>query len=304
MRRGKLNKKSILLIIVVAIFTLFSYITDQLVIRTEDKIRNLNIDFNNAVSKVKKYDTEHWAIVNLQVSIENTVYFIVNKRNIWIKSFLLLNQPKQEDNVFVNNFSKNQAKKNILIQLDNVLDSISTISLEFAIMVDNEVENIKNEKFMSLVNFNKNNDDLVDLFQYRGNIISSYPDEFYYGEEIEKLFYDEVWLKFKLEEANPDKNKAKDILDDMSINFLLDVHRYTMILTEMLHLDAEKLDSISDYYLDLNMEFSEKRDNLLVAQRKNYAKKNYYILASILFQILSLLFLLLLFKNFMLIKKY
>ena len=106
MRRGKLNKKSILLIIVVAIFTLFSYITDQLVIRTEDKIRNLNIDFNNAVSKVKKYDTEHWAIVNLQVSIENTVYFIVNKRNIWIKSFLLLNHPKQEDNVFVNNFSK------------------------------------------------------------------------------------------------------------------------------------------------------------------------------------------------------
>ena len=304
MRRGKLNKKSILLIIVVAIFTLFSYITDQLVIRTEDKIRNLNIDFNNAVSKVKKYDTEHWAIVNLQVSIKNTVYFIVNKRNIWIKSFLLLNLPKQEDNVFVNNFSKNQARKNILIQLDNVLDSISTISLEFAIMVDNEVENIKNEKFMSLVNFNKNNDDLVDLFQYRGNIISSYPDEFYYGEEIEKLFYDEVWFKFKLEEANPDKNKAKDILDDMSINFLLDVHRYTMILTEMLHLDAEKLDSISDYYLDLNMEFSEKRDNLLVAQRKNYAKKNYYILASILFQILSLLFLLLLFKNFMLIKKY
>jgi len=45
MRRGRLNKKSIILIFIVAIFTIFSYGFDQLVIRTEDKLRNLKIKF-------------------------------------------------------------------------------------------------------------------------------------------------------------------------------------------------------------------------------------------------------------------
>ena len=50
MRRGKLNKKSIILIFIVAIFTIFSYGFDQLVIRTEDKLRNLKINFQELMN--------------------------------------------------------------------------------------------------------------------------------------------------------------------------------------------------------------------------------------------------------------
>ena len=45
MRRGKITKKSIIIIFIVAFFTVFSFLFDQLVIRTEDSMRNLNINF-------------------------------------------------------------------------------------------------------------------------------------------------------------------------------------------------------------------------------------------------------------------
>ena len=45
MRRGLNNKISILLIIVVGVFTIFSYLFDQLVIREEDNFRITQIKF-------------------------------------------------------------------------------------------------------------------------------------------------------------------------------------------------------------------------------------------------------------------
>ena len=43
MRRGKLNNKAYLLIIVAAIFTIFSYLFDQMVINFENKNRILDL---------------------------------------------------------------------------------------------------------------------------------------------------------------------------------------------------------------------------------------------------------------------
>ena len=52
MRRGLNNKISILLIIVVGVFTIFSYLFDQLVIREEDNFRITQIKFENLIPKV------------------------------------------------------------------------------------------------------------------------------------------------------------------------------------------------------------------------------------------------------------
>ena len=52
MRRGQINNKSLILIFIVALFTILSYASDQYVIRYEDKFRDLNIEFNNLTTKI------------------------------------------------------------------------------------------------------------------------------------------------------------------------------------------------------------------------------------------------------------
>ena len=51
MRRGNLNYSSIVFIFLVALFTILSYGFDQMVIRSEDKIRNLKIEYQNINNK-------------------------------------------------------------------------------------------------------------------------------------------------------------------------------------------------------------------------------------------------------------
>ena len=52
MRRKLSNKKSIFLIIIVAIFTLLSYFFDQSIIRKEDTLRNVQIKFENLNTEI------------------------------------------------------------------------------------------------------------------------------------------------------------------------------------------------------------------------------------------------------------
>ena len=51
--RRKLDNNSIILIVVIALFTLFSYSFDQLVIRNEDKLRNLQIKLDNLNTEIE-----------------------------------------------------------------------------------------------------------------------------------------------------------------------------------------------------------------------------------------------------------
>ena len=45
MRRGKLNNISIKLVVLIAFFTLTSFVFDQLVIQTENKIRDVDFEY-------------------------------------------------------------------------------------------------------------------------------------------------------------------------------------------------------------------------------------------------------------------
>ena len=89
MRRGKLNKKSIILIFIVAIFTIFSYGFDQLVIRTEDKLRNLKINFQNIENNLSKYEALSDSLLNISQANYSTVLPTLLRRNLLIKTRLL-----------------------------------------------------------------------------------------------------------------------------------------------------------------------------------------------------------------------
>ena len=58
MRRGKLNTISIKLVVLIAFFTLISFVFDQLVIQTENKIRDVDFEyernFKQMYEKIKK----------------------------------------------------------------------------------------------------------------------------------------------------------------------------------------------------------------------------------------------------------
>ena len=51
--RRRLNNKSIILIFIIALFTLLSYSFDQLVIRNEDKLRNSQIKLENYTVEIE-----------------------------------------------------------------------------------------------------------------------------------------------------------------------------------------------------------------------------------------------------------
>ena len=89
MRRGKLNKKSIILIFIVAIFTIFSYGFDQLVIRTEDKLRNLKINFQNIENKLSKHEALSDSLLNISQANYSNVLPTLLRRNLLIKTRLL-----------------------------------------------------------------------------------------------------------------------------------------------------------------------------------------------------------------------
>ena len=72
-----------------------------------------------------------------------------------------------------------------------------------------------------------------------------------------------------------------------------------MFFLKRLHDDSNKLDKFTDILDENVISVEEQIENILKKIQKININKNYFILSSILFQVLSLLFLLFLFKNFL-----
>ena len=89
MRRGTLNKTSFILIFFVAFSTILSFGFDQMVIRTEDKIRNLNIEYQNINNSLSKHETISETLDS--ISMDGGLNFtpIILRRNLLIKSYIL-----------------------------------------------------------------------------------------------------------------------------------------------------------------------------------------------------------------------
>ena len=69
-------------------------------------------------------------------------------------------------------------------------------------------------------------------------------------------------------------------------------------LNEQLYSNYKILDELADYFFEKEEKLQDKYDILVAKQSKIKIQKNYFILLSILFQILALLSFLLLFRNF------
>ena len=86
MRRGILNRRSLIIIFLVATSTVLSFLFDQLVIRTEDSLSNLNIDFKNIENQKIKNEIISDSLYNLASDFSTTIYPYYLNRNFHIKS--------------------------------------------------------------------------------------------------------------------------------------------------------------------------------------------------------------------------
>ena len=285
MRRGSLNKYSLVVIFIVALFTVFSYFFDQLVIRSEDKSRNLKIDLQNVINTKNNYEYVSSTLNNIHSNALMNYAPLMLRRNLMIKSLIL--STTKDKKIFK---SVDDIKWELMDNFNTTLMTTMNLKIEYINFY------IDNEKIFNKLNEGKIKD-LDNLFSSYSNIIINKNNYFFHDntEKYLKLTSLFKYWKNKEEEYSEYLNKA---LKDFTIYNWSDVYRYKMLLLSNVEKDLYKLYKITDLADEKVDSFFEVEEKLLEEIKSSSLKKNYYILLSITSQILSLLFLLFLFRGF------
>ena len=301
MRRGKLSNKSLIFIILTATFTLLSYASDQMVIRSEDKLRNAKILLENKKNRNTQYETISAKFDAITTNVDLKLQSYLPKRNFLIKSIILLDDEieissRNSINIFSENLgegvdAKRTFKWQIVRELKDIVLFIDAMAVDFADIYIYQEELIK-----------KNNQNkigrLKNLFFYDENIKEATLDL------EQKLFYKDMSIYTDLYNeqtltAEQTRTYLEWALENFTTKNFYDIYKYKMFLLERLYKDSNKLDKFIEILDDNLFLIEDEIDDTLKIIQKININKNYFILSSILFQVVSLLFLLLLFKSFL-----
>tara|TARA_B110000858_G_scaffold171195_1_gene201516 strand:- start:60 stop:1004 length:945 start_codon:yes stop_codon:yes gene_type:complete len=301
MRRGKLSNKSLIFIILTATFTLLSYASDQMVIRSEDKLRNAKILLENKKNRNTQYETISAKFDAITTNVDLKLQSYLPKRNFLIKSIILLDDEieissRNSINIFSENLgegvdAKRTFKWQIVRELKDIVLFIDAMAVDFADIYIYQEELIK-----------KNNQ----------NKIKQLKNLFFYNENIEeatldleqKLFYKDMSIYTDLYNkqtltTEQTQTYLEWALENFTTKNYYDIYKYKMFLLKRLYKDSNKLDKFTEILDDNLFLIEDEIDDTLKIIQKININKNYFILSSILFQVVSLLFLLLLFKSFL-----
>ena len=293
MRRSYNNKISILLIITIAIFTILSYFFDQLVIRNEDKLRNAEISFNNSTQKIIKLNSISSQLqAAYDYSDQKLVYFL-RYRNYWLKNILLITDYDQYPYL-----TDDEMKKlyNFYSNEPNYIPGL--IKMRFVDHYKNVVTAINSleEKLYNIHGWN------LDLFPqystiYDGKEHYNFPTISYY--DVFKNNVDQfIETDFdSLTDIIIYKKKRDKLSEEFKLNNWVDVHLYSALLVNEFSNLLKIIDKDYDLIYAKLVDAESKRVDLQLTIKQTSSNKNFFILASIISQILSLLFLLILFRN-------
>ena len=121
-----------------------------------------------------------------------------------------------------------------------------------------------------------------------------------FNENIDEFYYKDIDLYKDMLFSEKTREPA---LANFTLKNWLDLNRFTILLIENLDNNIKLVDE-NIKYVDKLIEEDEKNLEDIFVDLKNVSfRKNYLILFSILSQVLSLLFLLLLFRSFLMIKR-
>ena len=291
MRRGKISNLGFILIFMVALSTIFSYGFDQLVIREEDKLRSLNIDYNNIKTEISSNESISNTLESIISSGNITVNNFLKRRHIWIKSLIVINDQTENKKFF-----KYPSNSEIDIKW-KLLNNYGNIIIESILIA---------EKLSGVYCWNYKLFPQYLLVKKKGEEVCNDLEEMYFNlEKIFNEYIDEFYYKdYGLYKFDVDFNKSIDkSIDSFTLKNWLDVNRFTILLIKNLDKSIKQVRKDVDYMDELVVKNEETLLSKFKEKKDSFAKKNYYILLSIFFQILSLFFLLWLFRNFLKINK-
>lgn len=290
--KKKNNKKLIFWIIAVAVSTVLSFAFDQLVIRTEDEIRNKNIDIITTKNQIVKYKVISQYFLELDYQSSKLGSSHLRYGNLFIKSLILLDEEKYNENDFSKSFENIYYTKNFLKK--RIVEGVAQLNYDRSKLYTSLIDTLNNE-----LKFAKSEND-KEIQELINNKIKDLSMPFLSTrEKLTKIMNNNKFLS--------NKNVQNKILDsfyikpiskynDLTFENLLHFHYLKNALLKQLYFDTKNLSEISSFYdkkvFIYGIRLIADYEGLKI---KNYYK-NIYILISILFQILSLLTLLFLFK--------
>tara|TARA_B110000305_G_scaffold153224_1_gene169831 strand:- start:180 stop:1079 length:900 start_codon:yes stop_codon:yes gene_type:complete len=292
MRRAIENKKIIIYILLVAFFTVSSYVFDQTAVRIEDSIRNKNILIDTTKTNLKNFESLSSQLETIRSDLDNLVSLNLKDLHFWLKSYLLITRYDLDSNENRKFFKDSEdALYQIKDRLLSTYQSITVQSGDIGEKLD-EVYSWNYElfsKYMTEVNGEK---------LYEGVYSNFYNHEEIFNNNLSK-FKIKNFKKYDVDILYPQEKRNK-VMQSFYLNNWYDLHQFTLLLIKNLDDNGNDI-SENELYID---ELAEKKEILLyseIEKLKNISnKKNSSILLSIFSQILSLLFLLMLFRNLIL----
>ena len=285
MRRKFFNAKSIIYIILIAIFTLTSYISDQGVIRQEDNLRKSDIKIDNLTTQIYDVNAMSNQFLSLQMFLTESLVEFHRNQLFWIKSLILLERNSK-------NIDKNMS--NNLIDYNYTIESVKS--------------RFNNHYYQIFVKSLEIVDKFEDIHTWNQNYFTDYFDkEDLYIEE--KLNYD-----FRdIFENNLDSFNIKDVniyypppttkaFNEFTIINYLDIYTFSHFLLRNMEDYSDIIIEESNKIKKLSTDYNQLLYDELSVNKSISSLKNYLVLVSIISQILSLFFLLLFFRNLLINK--
>ena len=277
MRRGKFNKISYILLLTSAIFTILAYVSDQVVINKQNKTRILDLEYNKLVTDISSLERFYSTISNIGFKKDSLISTELKKRNFFLKNLSLFNLEKEEDIsvLLKGGLAINNIKIRAINSTRNLMYDIADISLAYTIVLENEffdqVEVFSKKEFIdnlkNIINPEKLYNDNLDIFWNKD-----------YKDFDDKLFTNGI-------------SKNYEIKDWFSFR------NFKLLLLENFYKETEKMYKVEEYIDEKIINNEEDLNNILLKIKKNNTIKNYFILTGIISQILTLFFLLLLFRS-------
>ena len=291
MRRKLDSSKFIFFILAIAFFTILSYFFDQMVIRKEDDLRNKKIQLENYNVKINNINNLSSQMLNIQQYAASKYLAYSKYRNYWFKNIILL-----LDETILNN-ERLEIKDNF-ISYSLATEIAKTRFIDFYDTV--------------VISHNSIRGRILDIFAWQTQNL--FPE--YHNKEGYLVYpdveFDEVFNEIENLNDKDFEKYASLIYDDDRIDFAID--NFNLKDWSDLHKFTYNLINKFNFYYDFVEENSKKlekslanqeemREQLIIALNKTNTQKNYFILISIISQIVSLLFLLFLFRSLLLANK-
>lgn len=278
MRRGNLNKISYILIVVSAIFTIISYVADQLVIRYENKLRLNKFNYQNLDTEIKSLTMVSKSLTSLDVESSVIVGRELRQRNFWIKNVILFESDKER---FVNH----KKKINILVNQDFPIYNIKWRARQSTRDLTDKVVEIRNSYRNIFKESIFNNIDFYSIDDFNENLSG----RDWFKNNSEKFFNVKNW-----DDITSLLNSTE--INDMDLRDWADIRNFRLLIAEILFNETKKITPLIEY-LDKIIEDKEYDLEILFFETKKInSYKNYFVLTGIISQILTLFFLLILFR--------